>query len=424
MQGAEDELSKIAADPQFAHGPVTASQSLPRGDNNSQTLEEAVGSRAALDSQSSRLRSEKDTGPPCISSRANLVVLFLWSQWFMIAFGLVILLSYLVPNLGKRTGYLAAEYSISYGALAVIFLIAGLTMPTRALVTNLRNWKVHLITQSMCFIITPLVGLVVVECILASKTDKINPLVLTGIIIMVCTPTTVASNITFTRASGGDDATALVEVTIGNLFGIFISPALVQLFLRPSLRLGVGAPTKPVGAIYKTLIEHFGLAMYLPLFVGQVLRNFWPKEIDRISQAVKLPKWASVCLLLLIWETFSDAFASHAFDALSASSVILIVFLNLGLYPLFTLICFLLCRLPIKGYNIPKGQATAVCFCGPPKSITTGIVLIYSQYGNFSALDQAIISIPLSLYQGMQVFIAQAFVIAFKKWNAAADDPV
>lgn len=361
--------------------------------------------------------------PQAEPSRIKTVILFLWSQWFMIAFGLVILVSYLVPNVAKRSGYLAAEYSISYGALAVIFLVAGLTMPTRIFIANLANWRVHLITQSMCFIITPLIGLAIVECVIASGTQRIPSLVLTGIIVMVCTPTTVASNITFTRASGGDDATALAEVTIGNLFGIFISPALIQLFLRRSLGLGEGAPTQPVRVIYKQLIEHFGLALYLPLFIGQIVRNLWTKETERLSKLMRLPKWASICLLLLVWETFSDAFASHAFEALSTSSVLFIVFLNLGLYPLFTLLCFLICRPPSDylSYRIPKGQTTAVCFCGPPKSITTGLVLIYSQYSNFSTLDQAIISIPLSLYQGMQIFLAQLFVIVFTRWNKSGE---
>lgn len=360
-------------------------------------------------------------GGPKHVSVLKQIALFLWSQWFSIALGVVILIAYLVPNLGKKNGYLAAEYSISYGALGVIFLVAGLTMPTHQLFLNLRNWKAHVITQSVCFIVTPLIGLAIVECIIAGGNQKIPPLVLTGIIIMLCSPTIVASNITFTRASNGDDATALVEVTIGNLFGIFISPALIQLFLRPSLGLGVGAPTKPVGEIYKALIEHFGIALYAPLIIGQVVRDLWPKEVDRISKAVRLPKWASICLLLLIFETFSDAFASGAFEALHTSSIILIVFLNFGLYPFFTCLCFILCRLPIKTFRLPQGQTTAVCFCGPPKSITTGVVLLSTQYSNFSALDQAIISIPLSLYQGMQVFLAQGFVHVFRKWNTKED---
>lgn len=375
-----------------------------------------------------------DTARPLsIKSRLKHWSLFILAQWFVISFGLVILLSYLVPDVARRGGHLASQYTFSFGALALIFFISGLTMDTRALWRNLGSWKMHAITQGMCFILTPIVGLAIVECILASRSDKIPPVVLAGIIIMLSTPTTVASNITFTRQSGGDEEACLIEVTIGNLLGIFITPALVQLYLRPQLGLAQFRPTQPVGIIYKDLIEHFGLALYLPLFLGQCLRNWKEKEVTTIVRHFRLQKWGAVCLLLLLWETFSDCFASGAFKAISTQSILLIVFLNVGLYPLFTLICYLACRPPLphilqsrgvsseRTYALTKGQTTAVCFCGAPKSITVGLVLINVQYSNFSALDQAVLSIPLALYQGMQVFIAQAFVILFLRWNRASD---
>lgn len=376
--------------------------------------------RAQVPKESSNADKSQKFGRPLLIRSFLLLANVLWSQWFLIGVGVVILVAYLAPNVARRGGYLAAQYTFSYVALGVIFLISGLTMPTKILYANLRNWKVHFITQSMCFIITPLFGLAIVECILASHQTSISPIVLAGIMIMLCSPTTVASNITFTRLSGGDDASALIEVTIGNLLGIFVTPGLIQLYLRPSLGLGIGAPTQGVGIIYKNLIEHFGLALYMPLFVGQLLQNVFPKQVAYLSKMLRLPKWASVCLLLLIWMTFSDAFASHAFETFTPSSIILVVLLCVALYPLFTLISFLICRpvLKIPGYSgLSKAKTTAVCFCGPPKSITVGVVLIYVQYSNFSTLDQAILTIPLSLYQGFQVVLAQAFVLVFKRWN-------
>lgn len=353
------------------------------------------------------------------AARWRTILTFVWSQWFIILFAIAIVVAYLAPNVARRGGYLASEYSFSYGGLCVIFLVAGLTMPTKLLIGNLGQWRPHLVTQGMCFVITPLIGLALVECVIGSGNEHIPDLFLAGIVIMACSPTTVASNITFTRLSGGDDAIALVEVVIGNLLGIFISPALVQLFLRPSIGLGVGAPTQSVGAIYKELIKHFGLALYLPLFVAQGLRNLSPDRVDKWSKILHLPKWASICLLLFLWQTFSDAFHTNAFQALPTQAILLIVFLNLGLYPFFTLVCYLVCRPPgslFKSRRMSKRQTIAVCFCGPPKSITVGLVLISIQYSNFTLLEQAIIAIPLTLYQGMQIFIAQCFVPVFRHW--------
>jgi sodium/bile acid cotransporter 7 len=343
----------------------------------------------------------------------------IWNDsWFLLGFGLVILIAHLAPNVARRGGALKAEYTFSYGALALIFLISGLTMPTALLFANLKRIRLHLITQTMSFIIAPLVGLAIVQCIRASGTTQIPPLVLAGFMVMVCTPTTVASNVAFTRAAEGDDAAALVEVTIGNLLGIFIAPALVQLFLRNSLGLGIAKPKANAGHLYVELIKHFGLALYMPLAVGQVVQNIFPKQVDKVSKTLKLPKWGSICLLLLCWMTFSDAFHSGAFKALSVASLITIVFVNLGLYPLLTLLCFLACRPPrLSKWHIDSRTTTAVCFCGPPKSITVGIVLVQIQFVGFSPIQQAIFAIPLSLYQGQQLALAQIFVVLFRRWN-------
>ncbi|BFZ57224.1 LRR receptor-like serine/threonine-protein kinase RGI2 [Savitreella phatthalungensis] len=350
-------------------------------------------------------------------------------QWFMLGFLIVVLIAYWAPDVARHGGYLASQWTFAYGGLAIIFLIAGFTMPTDILISNLRSWKAHLYAQGMSFIITPLIGLAIVEIILAAKPspDRVPQNILAGIIIMVCTPTTVASNITFTRLSRGNDATCLAEVVIGNLAGILISPALVQLLLRPSLGLDVGRPTQSISTIYRKLFEHFGPTLYAALFVGQCIRNLAGSErADRTSRKFFLPKVATVMLLLFLWTSFSDSFASKAYQKLPASAILLVVFLNLALYPLFTLIAYLLCRMPGAPRNafwLTRGQTTAVCFCGPPKSITVGLVLITTQYSNFSPLDQAILTIPLSLYQGMQVFLAQAFVYGFKRWNALPEVP-
>ncbi|ORY74128.1 putative sodium bile acid cotransporter [Protomyces lactucae-debilis] len=347
----------------------------------------------------------------------------IWDDsWFLCGFALVIVVGHLAPNVARRGGVLRTEYTFSYGALALIFLISGLTMPTALLFANLKRIRLHVITQSMSFLIAPAIALAIVQCIRASGTTQIPTLVLAGFMIMICTPTTVASNVTFTRASGGDDAAALIEVTIGNLFGIFISPALVQLFLRDSLGLGIAKPKGDVTQLYLELIKHFGLALYLPLVVGQVIQNIYPGPVKKVSNALRLTKWASVCLLLLCWMSFSDAFYHGAFKALPAASLITIVFVNLGLYPFLTLICFLACRPPyLRKWHLDRRATTAVCFCGPPKSITVGIVLLQVQFAGFSPIEQAIFTIPLSLYQGQQLALAQVFVLAFRRWNRGAD---
>lgn len=48
-----------------------------------------------------------------------------------------------------------SEYSILYGAVAIIFLINGLQLPPEKLKQNLTNWRLHVIIQGSSFAIIP-----------------------------------------------------------------------------------------------------------------------------------------------------------------------------------------------------------------------------------------------------------------------------
>jgi sodium/bile acid cotransporter 7 len=56
-----------------------------------------------------------------------------------------------------------------------------------------------------------------------------------------------------------------------------------------------------LGSMYKDVFQQLGLSVLLPLFVGQIVRWTWPDRTAWVLLKTKLPKWASVCMLLLIW---------------------------------------------------------------------------------------------------------------------------
>lgn len=112
--------------------------------------------------------------------------------------------------------------------------------------------------------------------------------------------------------------------------------------------------------------------------------------------------------------------------------------MNIGLYALYTVICFVLARPPhdlvkraiasrLASWSIPrcvrhfitprqmsKEQAIAVCFCGAAKTTGVGIPLVAAMWSKQSATTQAYIAIPVLLYTIEQVFMAQVLVYIFK----------
>lgn len=125
-------------------------------------------------------------------------------------------------------------------------------------------------------------------------------------------------------------------------------------------------------------------------------------------------------------------------------SIIFTIFMNVGLYMLFTVICFVLARPPhdlvkaaiasrLARWSIPgpirrlitpkqmsKEQAVAVCFCGAAKTSGVGIPLVAAMWASQDELKRAYLAIPVLLYTMEQVFLAQGLVYVFK-WYLRRD---
>jgi sodium/bile acid cotransporter 7 len=152
----------------------------------------------------------------------------------------------------------------------------------------LRIWYVSIEVANQIF--SSLVfGLVC--AIIASGTDAINMVILVGLVVMGCIPTTISSNVVMTRAAKGNDSVSLsrrgltqatlIEVTIGNTLGPFLSPALTRMYLSSSSAFddyvpGVGG----VGQLYGAVFKQLGCAVFAPFIVGQLLQLLFPKQTN------------------------------------------------------------------------------------------------------------------------------------------------
>lgn len=173
-----------------------------------------------------------------------------------------------------------AHPQISYGAIAIIFLITGLTLSTSALYHQFRNWYSHLFTQTFSLLFFPAVMFALVNIIRAANDPHIDPYILVGLMMMAILPTTVAANVTMTREAEGNEEAAIAECCIGQVLGIFLSPLFLQMFMSaPGWEYGLpvadGGRSSSEGLkqIYKEVGQHMGLAIFLPMIVGQVIQK-------------------------------------------------------------------------------------------------------------------------------------------------------
>ncbi|KAK4689929.1 vacuolar protein sorting-associated protein 54, partial [Tremellales sp. Uapishka_1] len=280
--------------------------------------------------------------------------LFWWAvqNWFLIGIGVVVVLAWRWPQVAKDGGIIRSEYSvrfsywiigsilmhkqIQYGGIALIFLITGLTLSTSALYKQSKQVYMHIYTQLFSFFFFSAVVFFIVNMVRLSGTTAIDPYTLVGLIVMSVMPTTVASNITMTRNAGGNTEAATMEVFVGNVLGIFITPLLLEMYTSSGpweygapVAAGSVSSTAGLKIIYKDIAKQMGLAIFVPMFVGQVIQSVFPRQTKWVVDKLYLPKVSTFLLLLLIWTAFSTQFANGAFTSVPHAAIIFVVFLNL-----------------------------------------------------------------------------------------------
>mgnify|MGYP003362411660 CR=1 FL=1 len=369
---------------------------------------------------------------------------FLWykvwlAYWFYFVLAILIIIARWAPNFARSGGLIRGEYSIGYGAVAVIFLGSGLSMNTKDLLRNVFHWRAHLIVLSLEFLITSSIMYGFACAIKAANNPRISLWMLVGIIVTACCPTTVSSNVVMTRKADGNVYLTLCEVFFGNILGAFITPAMVQVYTSGTWSFANPANGTSFGHVFASVMKQIGCSVFIPLFVGQVIQNTLPKIAQRVSAILKLCKSGSIMLLLIMFSSFSTAFYQHSFTEVSHASIIMLCFFNFGIYMLFTVICFVMSRpkFLLQIFNVEPTENSSFCYkwsykifrpfyynrsdtisvmlCGGAKTAALGVSLITSQYGSDNPhLGELLV--PMVLYQAEQVLAANVLTGFMKKW--------
>ncbi|CDO96566.1 unnamed protein product [Kluyveromyces dobzhanskii CBS 2104] len=371
---------------------------------------------------------------------------FLISQWFFIVLAIFIVIARFAPNFARSGGLIRGQYSIGYGAVIVIFLQSGLSMSTKKLLVNMGNWRAHFVVLVISFLVTSSIMYGLCCAIKAANDHQIDEWVLIGIIVTSTCPTTVSSNVVMTTKAEGNALLCLCEVFIGNVLGAFITPALVQLYTSSGpMSFGNPAADTSVQELYANVMKQIGLSVFIPLFVGQVLQNVFPKQVTWFLTTFKMNKVGSFCLLLIMFSSFSTAFYQHAFTSVSHVCIIFLCFFNVGIYLFFTLVCFVcarpwfiikifdhkptekssktyvICYKIFRPFYHSKKDTITVMLCGAAKTAALGVSLISSQYGDDNPKLGTLL-VPLVLYQSEQVITANVMVPFMKKWASDEDE--
>ncbi|KAF9178036.1 hypothetical protein BGZ51_002726 [Haplosporangium sp. Z 767] len=402
----------------------------------------------------------------------------IWMKnWFLLGLIVVIILARYFPGWGRTGGPIRPEYSVKYGITSCIFLLSGLSLKTKDLLTSAMNYRAHLLIQLTSFIVIPLFVKAITALIGLSN---MNATLLAGMAITSATPTTISSNVVMTANSDGNESLALFNAALGNLLGVFISPLIVLILLHSTPQ----TPSGQHGLDYATILRDLGTTILVPIVVGQVYLYFFPKSIAWAKKKVHFPTLNSSCLLILVWTVFCDAFYKNTFSSVSAGEIIAIGALQGVTFWIMTFFLGFVARVrPSKirilkimetsqqervrreaqleqqpdqeegtqdaqrkndasvytsvteGLSLPrtvaqrlvepmsKQDTVAVLFCGATKSVAMGIPMIKILYsGSDGSAMAGLLATPLLIYHVEQLFSGAFMVGWLKKWVGRGEE--
>ncbi|KAI8061178.1 SBF-like CPA transporter family-domain-containing protein [Gongronella butleri] len=382
--------------------------------------------------KSSTITSQKQTDPSPAASRTTRVkiktIAILKKYWFLLGLAIVILLACQFPNVARKDGYIHAEWTIKWGAVIVIFLISGLSLRTRILAQTILRVRLHFLIQFVNLVLIPffVFGLVL---LLFKCGAQLSSLLLIGVVIAASTPTTVSSNVVMTKNAKGNEASALMNAAVGNVLGIFVSPALVSTFQGPLLEATPEDESQnQVGGVvdFISVLKQLGITVMVPLLVGQIFQWIFPDQVSRIKDKCRLSDISSICLLLMVWSVFSDAVYANSFSSVTAKDIFIIALMNALFYISFSMLCLILARLPtpsciptppwLERLRYSREDTVAVMYCGATKTVAMGVPLINVLYQNANSGIVGVLSTPLLLYHVEQLILGNLEVELLRKW--------
>jgi solute carrier family 10 (sodium/bile acid cotransporter), member 7 len=361
-----------------------------------------------VDSLSSRAASKDTNGP-------HWLVSGLRRYWFLIGLAVSIVLAYCLPDVARTGGLIRAEWTVKWGCVILIFFISGLSLRTRQLGKELLRVRLHCVVQVCSLLIMPSSVYVLVRFLMRYS---LNKHVLVGLIIMSSTSTTISSNVVMTKNALGNEYAALLNAVVGNLLGIFVSPALIFYFLRDAAFESLANRNDAGGQLnYGRVIQNLVFTVLVPLLVGQIVHLTWTERVTRLKEKFYFAELNSLALLALVWSVFSTAFANKSFANISNTDLLVLLVINVFIYSSFSLFILAVARLPIPYWQFARTDAIAMTFCAATKTLAMGIPLINALYGTRNEQVVGILSLPLIVYHVQQLVLGAVQVILFKRWR-------
>lgn len=333
---------------------------------------------------------------------ANKVTKVLQSQSFTFALLAAVGAAILLPDLGIKGGPLKTEITTKV-AVALTFVIQGLSLPTSQIAASAAKFRLHAFCQLSIFVFGPLLML----GYLYVFGSWIHPGIKAGFFYLAALPTTISSAIVMTSNSDGDSSAALFSTTLSNILGIFVTPLLCAQFLQS---------TSDAAPPLSSLIAKLSLLVLLPLVVGQLIRPFVKEWATSSKKLFK--RLSNSFIVFIVFAAFCQSVKSGIWGEVGLAAVLITMLLTLVFLLLFSSVVWFSSPVACSGTS----ERIAVFFCGSQKTLAAGVPMASILFANLPSggnLAIGLMILPLMCYHPLQLFFAGAISPYFSKLNKA-----
>lgn len=323
------------------------------------------------------------------SNSLSKIRAFAQKNSFLMGMATAVMFAKLFPSLGVNGGVMRPELFIGKFGVTMIFFLSGVSLELQELKSAVSNMKLNAMVQGSSFLAWPfLIGVPVTSAIKKILPNLLPKALLEGILILTCLPTTVNMCVLLTGAAGGNVAAALANAVMGNMMGIFVTPALLMYFFGTAIELP-----------FLNMVLKLCNKVLVPVAFGQVVRAT-PAKGFFVKNKKAFKSLQEYILIGLVWNAFCNAFTKGIGIEVSHGIFLLGLLSSLHLGSFYILLKLFGSRL----LNFSNADAIAATYCASHKTLAFGLPLlntIFEGNPNLAAYCAPVMFIhPLQLLLG------------------------
>lgn len=311
---------------------------------------------------------------------------------FLVALVSAVILAYFWSEPGVYDGAISLNNIGQYG-ISAIFFFYGLKLSPAKLRTGLSNWRLHIVIQLATFVLFPVIALAVMFATGGSSSN----LLWLGFFFLASLPSTVSSSVVMVSIAKGNIPAAIFNASISAIIGVFITPLWMGIFLTTS------NGGMDLGYVIFSLI----LQVLVPVALGMLLNRKFGWIADKYKNTLRV--FDQTIIVIIIYCSFCESFASNMFSGFTAWSIILLGAAMVAFFFLVYGIIYAIC----KALHFNREDKITTLFCGSKKSLVHGTVMSKVLFSHLSSVG--IILLPLMLYHALQLMVVSVIARGMAK---------